>query len=64
MLKLYVALVLMVNPINADDTRYVLRWTETKSECYSVIRRAITEVSSLPKYDGYNLQGKCIEFNY
>lgn len=59
-IKLYIALVLAINPMQTDKPLYALKWTQTQQECNDTLQNGVTYFNE--KYKGYMVQGRCLEY--
>ena len=61
--EIFFALIVLVNPVNLDEVRYLEPvYFYTQTDCHEGLNQGMQIVADLPKYDGYIVQGQCTKF--
>lgn len=61
-IKLYVALIIIFNPVNTDEVQYALNYSDTQTECVETLAAGVTALSE--SFKGYRVQGQCVEYTF
>lgn len=61
--EIFFALIVFMNPVTEGDIKYIEPvYFDSKYECEQGLKRGLEYITTLPEYDDFKIQGKCIQF--